>query len=63
MHLLRINGLGNEEIIISDTTIAASLLNYIDGNTTGKLMFLPLLHLQEIFLILIALMHLLESMV
>ena len=32
-----INGLGNEEIIISDTTIAASLLNSLDRNTTGNI--------------------------
>ena len=37
-----INGLGNEEIIISDTTIAASLLNSLDRNTTGNIDALPL---------------------
>ena len=33
----RISGLGNEEITISDTTIDASLLNILDGNTTGNI--------------------------
>ena len=32
-----ISGLGNEEIIISETAIAASLLNTLDENTTGNI--------------------------
>ncbi len=31
----KINGLGNETVTISDETIDASLLNILDGNTTG----------------------------
>ena len=32
-----ISGLGDEEITISDTTVDASLLNTLDGNTTGNI--------------------------
>ena len=30
-----ITGLGNEAVTLSDTTLAASVLNTLDGNTTG----------------------------
>ena len=32
-----ISGLGNEEITINNTTVDASLLNTLDGNTTGNI--------------------------
>ena len=34
---LGINGLGNETVIISDTSIDSSLLNTLDENTTGEI--------------------------
>ena len=30
-----LSGLGNEAVTISDTTLAASVLNTLDGNTSG----------------------------
>ncbi|WP_415408409.1 Ig-like domain-containing protein [Synechococcus sp. W2B2] len=32
-----ITGLGNEDIILSDTTLDAAILNILDGNTTGTI--------------------------
>ena len=34
-----ITNLGNEAVTLNDTTVAASLLNSIDGNTTGPISF------------------------
>ena len=55
-----ISGLGNEGIHINNTTVDASLLNTLDGNTTGNIDASELQPFLEMLLIFITFINLLE---